>query len=178
MSANFLHGAETVEITAGPRPIRQVKTAVIGLVGTMPVQRVAEGDRKVNEAFLVLSDTDAGRLAGPDLPGYTIPQALNAIFDQGRGTVVCINVFDPARHKTAMPAAPAAFGTDDTIVLAHQDVSGVVVKSADDATTYQAGTHYAVDAVAGTVARLAVAEGGIAAGATVNLAYGSRRPTR
>ncbi len=34
MPANFLHGVETIELLAGPRPVRQVKTAVIGLVGT------------------------------------------------------------------------------------------------------------------------------------------------
>ena len=34
MTANFLHGVETVEVEKGPRPVRVVKSAVIGLIGT------------------------------------------------------------------------------------------------------------------------------------------------
>lgn len=82
----FLHGVETFEITTGPRSVQGVRTAVIGLVGTAPIHLVEEG--KVNDSFLVLNDRDAGRTCGPAVPGFTIPQALRAIFDQGRGTVI------------------------------------------------------------------------------------------
>ena len=34
MAANFLHGVETIEIDSGPRPVKLVKTAVVGIVGT------------------------------------------------------------------------------------------------------------------------------------------------
>lgn len=36
MSEQFLHGVEVLDIDAGPRPIRTVRSAVIGLVGTAP----------------------------------------------------------------------------------------------------------------------------------------------
>ena len=36
MPGQFLHGVEVVELNGGPRPIRTVKSAVIGLVGTAP----------------------------------------------------------------------------------------------------------------------------------------------
>ena len=36
MPGEFLHGVEVVEIDNGPRPIRTVKSSVIGLVGTAP----------------------------------------------------------------------------------------------------------------------------------------------
>jgi phage tail sheath protein FI len=36
MSETFLHGVEVVEITDGPRPIRTVRSSVIGVVGTAP----------------------------------------------------------------------------------------------------------------------------------------------
>ena len=36
MPEQFLHGVQVVEITDGPRPIRTVNSAVIGLVGTAP----------------------------------------------------------------------------------------------------------------------------------------------
>lgn len=36
MPETFLHGVEVVEITDGPRPIRTVRSSVIGIVGTAP----------------------------------------------------------------------------------------------------------------------------------------------
>lgn len=36
MSETFLHGAEVVEINDGPRPIRTVRSGVIGVIGTAP----------------------------------------------------------------------------------------------------------------------------------------------
>ena len=42
MPASFLHGVETIEIEKGARTIKTVKTAVVGLVGTAPIQNVDE----------------------------------------------------------------------------------------------------------------------------------------
>ncbi|BBD77239.1 phage tail sheath subtilisin-like domain-containing protein [Hydrogenophilus thermoluteolus] len=94
MPANFLHGVETIEIDRGPRPIRTVKTAVVGLVGTAP-------SGPVNTPTIVLSAKDAaqfGDITDPSSAGHTIPQALDAIFDHGAGTVIVVNVFDPSIH--------------------------------------------------------------------------------
>ncbi len=94
MPANFLHGVETIEIDKGPRPIRTVKTAVVGLVGTAPTG-------PINTPTIVLSDKDAaqfGSIADAASANHTIPQALDAIFDYGAGTVIVVNVFDPALH--------------------------------------------------------------------------------
>jgi len=94
MPANFLHGVETIEIDKGPRPIRQVKTAVVGLIGTAPTG-------PINTPTIVLSEKDAaqfGSITAANSAGHTIPQALDAIFDHGAGTVIVVNVFDPAIH--------------------------------------------------------------------------------
>ena len=99
MPANFLHGVETIEIEKGARTIKTVKTAVIGLVGTAPIQDVGEEFRTVNEPTLILNEIDAVKYFGSKKDGYTIPQALEAIFDQGAGIVIVINVFDPAIHE-------------------------------------------------------------------------------
>ncbi len=40
MAANYLHGVETIEIETGPRPVKAVKSAVIGLIGTAPCGRL------------------------------------------------------------------------------------------------------------------------------------------
>jgi hypothetical protein len=64
MPANFLHGVETIEIEKGPRPIRVVKTAVVGLVGTAPIWSVDEEYQTVNKPTLILNDRDAVKYFG------------------------------------------------------------------------------------------------------------------
>lgn len=100
MPASFLHGVETIEIQKGARTIKTVKTAVVGLVGTAPIESVAEEYRTINEPTLILNEIDAVKYFGEQTSGYTIPQALQSIFDQGAGVVIVINVFDPAKHQS------------------------------------------------------------------------------
>jgi phage tail sheath protein FI len=85
MPANYLHGVETIENTTGPVPVRVVKSAVIGLVGIAP-----EG--ATNQLIAVNNPAEAAQFGSP-VPGYNIPQALAAIFKQGYGTVLVVNVF-------------------------------------------------------------------------------------
>jgi len=47
MPASFLHGIETIEVDKGARTIQTVKTAVIGLIGTAPVDTVNEEYKNV-----------------------------------------------------------------------------------------------------------------------------------
>lgn len=100
MPASFLHGVETIEIEKGVRTIRTVKTAVIGLVGTAPIQDVDDKYKTVNEPTVILNEIDAAKYFGAQKNGYTIPQALQAIFDQGAGIVIVVNVFDPEKHTS------------------------------------------------------------------------------
>lgn len=100
MPASFLHGVETIEISKGARTIKTVKTAIVGLVGTAPIESVAEEYRTINEPTLILNEIDAVKYFGEQTSGFTIPQALQSIFDQGAGIVIVINVFDPAKHKS------------------------------------------------------------------------------
>lgn len=119
MPASFLHGVETVETVVGGVPIKLVKYATIGLIGTAPIQTVDAADRTVNEPVIILSTADAAAKFGTRTPGYTIPAALDAIFDQatssGIGAVVVINVFDPARHVTAGQPDPSKVTPADLI---------------------------------------------------------------
>ena len=100
MPASFLHGVETIEITKGARTIQTVKTAVIGIIGTAPIDEVEEQYRTVNEPTLILNETEALRYFGKSKAGFTIPDALDAMFDQGAGIAIVINVFNPAKHET------------------------------------------------------------------------------
>lgn len=151
MAANFLHGIETIELDTGLVPIRQVKTAVIGLVGTAPMLDVATGDRTLNTPVLVTNDRDAARYFGQQRAGFTIPQALDAIFDQGAGLVIVVNVLDTATDTTAITNENHTFGDDRLITLSKPQVSSVVVTGSGGTPTYVAGTDYVLDAAAGTL---------------------------
>lgn len=176
---------ETVEIDVGPRPIRQVKTAVVGLVGTAPMFDVEASDRSLNSVQLVTNDRDARRLFGANRQGYTIPRALDAIFDQGAGVVLVVNVLDIATDTTAI-ATPTTgtgnftFNSDGLIRLGsgqvrHYGVTAVEVKSADGSTTHTVTTDYTVNSADGTISR--VPGGGITAGASVRVGYTHVDPT-
>lgn len=92
MPASFLHGVETIEITTGARTITTVKTAVVGIVGTAPIENVEDEYKTINTPTLILNEVEAVRYFGNHKAGFTIPQALKAIFDQGAGIAIVINV--------------------------------------------------------------------------------------
>ncbi|HHR4769125.1 TPA: phage tail sheath subtilisin-like domain-containing protein [Salmonella enterica] len=163
---NYLHGVNTRESRGGPRPVKQVKSAVIGLIGTAPVGQV-------NRPVMVDSETQAA-LFGAELPGFTIPQALRAVADHGVMSVIVINVLNPATHISKV--------TDEDIIpdengrLAHPMVRDVTVKSKDGLVTHVAGKDYRVDETSGVVSR--VSGGGIIAGDTVRVSYSWLDPSR
>ena len=55
MPASFLHGVETIEITKGARTIQTVKTAVVGIVGTAPINEVDAEFKTINTPTLILN---------------------------------------------------------------------------------------------------------------------------
>lgn len=97
MPANFLHGVETIEINDGPRPVRLVKSSVIGLIGTA-------GSGPVNQNVLV---TKYGDIAQFGTQG-TIARELKRLFDQKPTVVIVRNVFDPAAPGAGINAVTAA----------------------------------------------------------------------
>lgn len=87
MPEQFLHGVEVVEIDSGPRPIRTVKSSIIGLIGTAPE---ADATRfPLNTPVLVAgSRIEAAKLGS----NGTLPSAMDAIFDQIGALVVVVRV--------------------------------------------------------------------------------------
>lgn len=137
MAQTFLHGVETVNLTKGPRPVTEVKTAVIGLVGIAPLGAT-------NIPILVKNDVDAAQF-GKELPGFNIPQALNIIFGHNAGTVVVINVFDKDIHTSAV-AAEAQTVALGKLKLAFAPIGDVeVLKNDGTASDYVKGTDYTLD---------------------------------
>ena len=127
--------------------------------------------------MVVLSDRDAVQFGDAAVAaGFTIPQALDAIFDQGAGTVIVINVCDPAIHRSTVSEEAVMLSTiTHGAKLAHPYVSAVVVKSANGLTTHVLNTDYTVDAENGEVVR--VLAGAIPAGASLKVSYEYVDPT-
>ncbi|EPB9486913.1 phage tail sheath subtilisin-like domain-containing protein [Citrobacter farmeri] len=168
MSANYLHGVETIEVENGTRPVKTVKSAVIGLIGTAPTGGV-------NILTQCLSEKDAAAF-GSQMPGFTIPQALDAIYDHGAGTVLVINVLDPQVHKTNVPGEDVTFDkATGKAQLAHQVIASLVLKPAADGEPYIEGEDYSLDALTGVITRLST---NIAEDATVKGSYDYADPTK
>lgn len=133
MAADYLHGAEVIEITKGATPIRVVKSAVIGLIGIAP-------KGPVNTLTLVTSPKDAAQF-GDELPGFDIPQALRAIFDQGAGTVLVVNTFDSDDNTDAVVNEVVTVD-EGGFRTAAAPISGVVLKNSAADHTYVLDTDY------------------------------------
>ncbi len=104
MAATFHHGPEVIEHKDGVTVVRDVKSAVTYLNGTAPIHLIhttaEERAKYVNKRVIIRSLAEAAAAFGPHKPGFTIPAALDAIFDQGDGgTIIVNNVFDPDVHK-------------------------------------------------------------------------------
>lgn len=152
MPANYLHGVETIDVTDGVRQVTTAKSATTGMVGTAPVHLLNAAYQAPNVPRLVLSSEDAASYAGPDIPGFTLPQALAAHLEQGAGVIAMINVFDPATHKRNMTSKSVTFAggvvafdtwsagvdiSDPRLVISVALISGE--------TTYVRGTDYDLD---------------------------------
>jgi phage tail sheath protein FI len=168
MPANYLHGIETTEVERGPRPVRVVKSAVIALVGTAPVG-------PVNELTLCLNDTHAAQF-GAHQSGFSIPEALQGIYDFGAGTVLVVNVLDPAIHNAKVTDQPQQFADNDLLQLAHGALQTLQLKSTDGSVTHGLGTDYTVNMLTGHIRRLAT--GGMAANAQIKADYTHADPSQ
>lgn len=158
MAANYLHGAEIIEVEKGSRPVRVVKSAVIALLGIAP-----EGP--INTPTLVLNPQDAAQF-GAQARGFSIPQALDHIFKQGSATVVVVNVFDPATHAATVSAEDVTLtGYKGKTAFAPVGSTFTLTNTAGT-TTYVKGTDYTVDAY-GNIKVLAT----IASGASLKATY-------
>ena len=103
MTTNFHHGPEVIEHKDGVTLVRDVKSAVTYINGTAPIGEIhltaeARADY-INVRKIIRTPAEAAAAFGPQMAGFTIPQALDAIFDQGYGgTIIVNNVFDPDTH--------------------------------------------------------------------------------
>lgn len=158
MSAlDFLHGIDIYEFLDAPRPIRTQKSSVIGIVGTA-------GSGPVNQPVLIIGNrTEAVRIFGKNRnDGFTIPAALDAVFDQIGAVVVVVNVVDRDTFTAdvegesvtlATNKGTLAFGhltdaiiaIDDDSVKASKVLTLTALPAVNDTVTIGAKTYRAVD---------------------------------
>ena len=100
-------GPEIVDVDEGGLFVRELKAATAFVIGTAPIHEVhttAEAQAAyVNKKILIRREADITKHFGPIRDGYTLPQALKAMFSKaktrGVGTICVVNVFDPQVHK-------------------------------------------------------------------------------
>lgn len=139
---SYLHGSRVIEKEGSPAVISTVATGVVGLIGLAPAGAV-------NEMKMVKSLTDAEQF-GAEVSGYSIPQALAAIFGEGgAASVIVINIAADSKYQQR----PATAVTGEAHVVASasiqtdyypSDLGTVVVKQG--ATTLTLTTDYTVAA--------------------------------
>jgi phage tail sheath protein FI len=97
MPETFLHGVELLEITDGPRPIRSVRSSVIGLVGT--------GDNDEVQAVATIPHIGTAQL------NFTAKANIGAA-----GNLVSITTIKPSGNNA--PLTVSVSGSDITVSLA------------------------------------------------------------
>jgi len=114
MTEQFLHGVEILEINDGARPIKTAKSSVVGLVGTAPQGPVNTPTLILGSRFQAVEIFGENNDANKD---FTIPKALDGIFDQTGAMVVVINVADPSNptHLTDDILDPTKITSADII---------------------------------------------------------------
>lgn len=153
---SFLHGVEFLEKTPD-RPISVVKSGVIALVGTAPKGAVQT---------LTLVQTEAQAAAfGKELTGFSIPQAIRAIYDQGvNATILVVNVFDPDTMLSATDTTETLLFTDAAKTIAkttYNPMNTVVVKNNDGSSSALVkNTDYTIDDF-GNIKMLTYGTGGV-----------------
>ncbi len=110
MPEQFLHGVEVIEIDDGIRPIRTLKSSIIGLVGTAPD---ASADWPLDTPVLCTGPRQAATLGA----GGTLADAYGGMYREGASVVVIIRV-EEGVDEAATLAKVVGNAVDQTGVFA------------------------------------------------------------
>lgn len=147
----YLHGVETNEVASKTFAVQTVPTAIICLTGIAP-------SGATNVLTLCQSTSDVAQF-GAQVPGFSIPQALNDVFAQGNATVCVVNVFNPGTQTKVIAESITLVSGAGT--LAHiatlTPINGAlppVVTNSAGTHTYTVGTDYTINPLTGALARV------------------------
>jgi phage tail sheath protein FI len=154
MPDQFLHGVEVVQIDDGIRPIRTVKSSVVGIVGTAP-----DADAAAFPAETPVLVKGPRHAAGLGATG-TLKDAYNAVYAQGVDTAVVIRVEEGADAAATAAAVAGAVETQTGVwaLLTAKAVTGqeprILVAPGFANATAIAPTNPAIDALVSIADRL------------------------
>ena len=94
MAANYLHGPETIEVENGARPVKTVKSAVIGLIGTAPM------GMSIRWYSACLRKTQ--RHLAASSPALPFRRRWMRFMTMVQAPFWSLTSLDPAKHKTAI----------------------------------------------------------------------------
>lgn len=95
----FINGVRTTDSITEQTTTAGLDFSVVGLIGTAPIQNTDSTTKPINEPVLITNLEEGVKTFGNASKGYTIPQALEAIFARvSSAKVVVVNVFDPDKH--------------------------------------------------------------------------------
>jgi len=140
MSTTFLHGVEVIEVDSGPRPIRTVRSGMIGIVGTAP-----------DAAGATAAAATLGVAAANNALAFTAQAAGEA------GNAITIRLTDPGSATASL--AVTVDGNAISVDLA-TDAQGAVTTTASELSAAIAGA-------AAAAALVAVADAGSSDGTGV-----------
>lgn len=155
--AAYLHGVEFISDPNGFQVARVRRSSVIGLVGTAPIQLVDEAIRPgVNVLSQIASQAEGRSKFGPEVAGYTIPQALRAIALQGAPYVLVVNTFDPdnPRHYETVTDEARTFDDNNRLVAGQIGIYEVTLTNAAGDVEYTLNLDYSYDGASGEFIRL------------------------
>lgn len=126
------------------------------VIGTAPVNMVADPAGAVNKPFLCYSLAEAQAAVGycNDFANYTLCESIYASFQvHSAAPIVLINVLDPSKHVKAVAAADFTVTNHavtieqtgvlpDTLVVKNGETT--LVKDTDYTVTFETGTGYAI----------------------------------
>lgn len=157
MAEKFLHGVEVLEIDAGPRPVRTVRSGVIGIVGTAP-----------DAAGAVAATLTTGRVAANNAITFT------AAGPGLSGNEITIHLVDPGQNSATLSVVVS--GNAITVNLA-TDAQGAITSTAGDVVTELTGDAEAVALVTAVAAASSDGTGVVAATrVALNLTGGEDEP--
>lgn len=154
-----IHGVESTILDKSPVTVTQIPSGIVAISGIAP-------KGPINQLMKIDNPAQAAQF-GLQVPGFTLPQALETHFGEGGQTVYAINVFDPATHTTAVTSESITMvgGKGKT---AYPPISNFVLKNSGGTITYVKGTDYTLDDY-GHIVSLDYTK--IAADATVSASY-------
>ena len=122
------HGFNLTEATTSVSAPVQVSSGLQVIVGTAPVNQLADPEAAVNTPLYLSTYKEAVAAVGwsDDFAKYTLCEAISANFQvMGTAPIVVINVLDPGKHTTPLDATTVQVNDG----VAQIDKTGLLLKS-------------------------------------------------